>query len=105
MMGVVLTAVEFVEFLEHGHAAGGFARHGVDQHDALAPLHGGSPAQEVRTSTDHLDILRQTRVRRESLRGVEACSVVAHQRIAEADDEDRLHRRWTRWTEHEMHGS
>src|ERR1019366_1170984 len=83
------------------HIAFGIALYGVDQDDALPALDLASAAQEVRAGDQ--DVRVRAAGQRFGQQG--AYTIVTHQRVAESEDEQRLHGRRTRWTEQEMHGS
>src|ERR1035441_5962297 len=83
------------------HIAFGFTFHGINKDDALPALELASAAQEVRAADQ--DVRVRAAGQRFGQQG--AYTVVTHQRVAESDDEQRLHGRPTRWTEQEMQGS
>ena len=78
---------------------------GVDHYHAAAAFDVAGDPEQVRSTGNDFHGFGQSGVASEVGRDVPPDAVVAHQRIAEADDEQGLHRRRTRWTEQEMQGS
>jgi len=106
-MGVILTLIESrASLVKHQDASRfGIVFDSVNDNYTAAPFHLPGVPEQVGSAANYLRICGQPRVAGQPLRHDASNSIVAHQRIAETDHEDRFHRLRTRCTEQEMHGS